>query len=106
MDKKVVIIICAVLAFFLGAIWVDNCPTFATLVCFLELAIGGIGGFLFKKDVDEKHLDEYVSAINRLTDANLRANEEIATLKSNMVVTEEKKATTSSKKKATKPKTE
>ena len=37
MSKKVVIAICVVIAFFLGAIWTDYVPSVAPLVAFPDL---------------------------------------------------------------------
>lgn len=51
MDKKVVIGVCAVIAFFLGAIWVDSCPVVAPLVAFLEVCAGFACGFFFCKSL-------------------------------------------------------
>lgn len=100
MSKKVVIGICAVLAFFLGAIWLDNCPNMGTLVAFLELAVGVAAGFFFSKEMAKKDTEEYVSAIQRLTDANLKASKEIELLK------KDAQKEVSVKKKSTKAKAE
>lgn len=49
MNKKVVIVVCAILSFFTGAIWVGIAPSVASIVVFLEVAIGFGLGFLFSK---------------------------------------------------------
>ena len=65
MNKKVVIVVCAILSFFAGAIWVDMAPSVASLVAFLEVAIGFGLGFLFSKYLiaeGEKNHKQIVSA--------------------------------------------
>jgi len=49
MNKKVVIILSAVIAFFAGAIWVSEVPVVATLVAFLEVCAGFGCGFFYNK---------------------------------------------------------
>lgn len=65
MNKKVVIVVCAILSFFAGAIWVDIVPSVVSLVAFLEVAIGFGLGFLFSKYLiaeGEKNHKQIVSA--------------------------------------------
>ena len=54
MNKKVIIIASAVLAFFAGAIWVSEVPVVATLVAFLEVCAGFGLGFFYKTVLDEE----------------------------------------------------
>lgn len=68
MNKKVIIIASAVLAFFAGAIWVSEVPVVATLVAFLEVCAGFGCGFFFCKEV--------------MADAVAKAQAEVETLKS------------------------
>lgn len=50
MNKKVILIICAVIAFFAGAILLDQFPIIGTLVALFELCVGGFLGYLWGKD--------------------------------------------------------
>jgi len=50
MNKKVILIICAVIAFFAGAILLDQFPIIGTLVALSELCVGGFLGYLWGKD--------------------------------------------------------
>lgn len=54
MNKKVIIIGSAVLAFFAGAIWASEVPSVATLVAFLEVCAGFGCGFFFNKVLEEE----------------------------------------------------
>lgn len=63
MNKKVVIIASAVLAFFAGAIWVSEVPVVATLVAFLEVCAGFGLGFFYKSVLDEEKMAEYEAKI-------------------------------------------
>lgn len=69
MSKKVVIIICALVAFFLGAIWVDYVPVIAPLVAFLELGIGFAAGFLVCKDAANDEFIKYKEEVKSLKQA-------------------------------------
>lgn len=77
MNKKVVIVICAVLAFFLGAIWMDSSPVIAPLVAFLEVVIGFTAGYLFCKDSANKEFMLYRQEMASLRQAHLAIQEEI-----------------------------
>ena len=66
MNKKVVIIASAVIAFFAGAIWVSEVPTVATLVAFLEVCAGFGCGFFFKQVLDEEALKKYKEEVESL----------------------------------------
>ena len=69
MSKKVVIIICALVAFFLGAIWIDYVPVVAPLVAFLELMIGLAAGFLVCKDIANDEFLKYKEEMKSLKQA-------------------------------------
>lgn len=70
MNKKVVIIISAVVAFFAGAIWVNEVPAVAPLVAFLEVGIGFVCGFFYAKFsiMDDVHV--YKLEIEDVKDAH------------------------------------
>ena len=72
MNKKVVIIASAVLAFFAGAIWVSEVPVVATLVAFLEVCAGFGLGFFYKTVLDE----ETIAAKQKEIEALKAVNEE------------------------------
>jgi len=74
MSKKVVIILCLVLVFFLGCIWLDNVPVVGSLVAFIEAVAGFAAGYLFCKEVFKPQLVSSQSAIQTL-------KEEILTLR-------------------------
>ena len=77
MNKKVIIIASAVLAFFAGAIWVSEVPVVATLVAFLEVCAGFGCGFFFYKEI--------------AAEAAVKAQEEVKTLKSAQKVMKQEK---------------
>lgn len=81
MNKKVVIVACAIIAFFLGAIWVDYVPVVAPLVAFLELAVGFGAGYLFSKDRFIIQVRSCQDTIQKLMDANLKRIDENNLLK-------------------------
>lgn len=66
MDKKVMIIIGAVIAFFAGAIWVSEVPVVAPLVAFLEVCAGFACGFFFKKFKDDAAMENLKNEISAL----------------------------------------
>ena len=66
MNKKVVIIASAVLAFFGGAIWVSEVPVVATLVAFLEVCAGFGCGFFYHKVLTEEAVVAYKDEIDSL----------------------------------------
>lgn len=66
MDKKVVIIGSAILAFFAGAIWVDQVPVVASLVALLEVCAGFACGFFFKKFKDDAAMENLKNEISAL----------------------------------------
>lgn len=76
MDKKVFIIVGAVLAFFAGAIWVDQVPAVASLVAFLEVAAGFGLGILFKKEYTKQEVASYKDEIESLKSAHKALLEE------------------------------
>lgn len=76
MDKKVFIIVGAVIAFFAGAIWVDQVPVVASLVAFLEVAAGFSLGFFFKKECTKKEVTSYKDEIESLKSAHKALLEE------------------------------
>ena len=76
MDKKIALIICAVIAFFAGQIFLDEAlaaagvtsKTFAEfLVPVFELVVGGVLGYFYKKFEDERLIDDYRDRCNNLT---------------------------------------
>lgn len=81
MNKKVVIVICAVLAFFLGAIWMDSSPVIAPLVAFLEVLIGFATGYLFCKEGLMVEINKSVETIQSLLDLNKKLSQENSSLK-------------------------
>ena len=110
MNKKVVIVACAIIAFFLGAIWVDYVPVVAPLVAFLELAIGFGAGYLFGKDHLAIQVRGCQDTIQKFMEANLKLSNENNLLKKDLQLMQEeaavrvtpetpKKAKTSKKKK-------
>ena len=108
MNKKVVIVACAIIAFFLGAIWVDYVPVVAPLVAFLELAVGFGAGYLFGKDHlaiqvrgCQDTIQKFMEANLKLTNENNRLKKELQSAEEEVKVTPEtsKKAKTSKKKK-------
>ena len=103
MSKKVVIVICAVIAFFLGAIWIDYVPSIAPLVAFLEVAIGFTGGYFFGKDSLAPQVRGCQDTIQKLMEANLKLSQE-----NNLLKTEAEKEVKKrkSKKKEEEPKGE
>ena len=66
MNKKVVIAICAVVAFFLGCIWMDGVPAIGPLVAFLELLVGFAAGFFFTKDLMSQQISASQNTIQKL----------------------------------------
>lgn len=79
MNKKVIIIICAVLAFFAGAIWVSEVPTVATLVAFLECAAGFACGFFFNRELtngEKESLNEELKSLKAAQKAVLEEKKE------------------------------
>lgn len=76
MNKKVIIIISAVLAFFAGAILVSEVPVVATLVAFLEVCAGFVCGFFFAKTLANEELTKYQTEIKSLREAQKAMNEE------------------------------
>lgn len=76
MDKKVFIIVGAVIAFFAGAIWVDQVPVVASLVAFLEVAVGFGLGLLFKKECTKQEVASYKDEIESLKSAHKALLEE------------------------------
>ena len=50
MEKKAILICSAVVAFFAGAILLDQFPIIGTLVALFEVCIGGFLGYLWGKD--------------------------------------------------------
>lgn len=66
MNKKVIIIASAVLAFFAGAIWVSEVPVVATLVAFLEVCAGFGCGFFFCKELVKEEQAKLVDEVNSL----------------------------------------
>ena len=81
MSKKVVIAICMVIAFFLGAIWTDYVPSVAPLVAFLELGIGFGAGFLICKEKANEEISKYKEEINSVSQAHKALTAEFAELK-------------------------
>ena len=81
MSKKVIIAICMVVAFFLGAIWVDYVPVVAPLVAFLELGVGFAGGFLICKEIANQEFSNYKAEINSVRQAHKAVAEELASVK-------------------------
>jgi len=75
MNKKVVIIASAVIAFFAGAIWVSEVPVVATLVAFLEVCAGFGCGFFFNQELNKEKAAEYEKKILSLQES-LKATEE------------------------------
>ena len=75
MNKKVVIAIVMVVAFFLGAIWTDYVPSIAPLVAFLELAVGFGGGYLFFKDKANEEISSCQSTIQKLLEENFKLSQ-------------------------------
>ena len=76
MNRKVVIAIAMVVAFFLGAIWTDYVPAIAPLVAFLELGIGFGAGYLFCKEALDDEIKSCQSTIQKLLDDNLKLSKE------------------------------
>lgn len=74
MEKKIWFIIAAVVAFFGGAIWVSEAPTWASLVCALEVVCGFLCGYFFKKCTSDKMI-----AIAQ--DQNITLNKKVTELK-------------------------
>ncbi len=81
MSKKVVIIICALVAFFLGAIWVDYVPVVAPLVAFLELGLGLLGGYFLGKDYLAPQVRGCQDTIQKFMEENIKLSNEINRLK-------------------------
>jgi len=108
MNKKVIFIASAVLAFFAGAIWVSEVPVVATLVAFLEVCAGFVCGFFFsqeiKKELPVKDVEEYSSlrlAVETLKNTLASREQELKSLKeANKAVKEEKTAKPKKKAKA------
>lgn len=100
MDKKVVIIISAVLAFFAGAIWVSEVPVVATLVACLEVCAGFGCGFYYHKVKSEEVMKGTIQEIESLKDAFKKIKEEKADLELTLAAQKTpKKVRTDSKKK-------
>lgn len=74
MSKKAIIIFSAVLAFFLGAIWVGQVPVVAPLVAFLEMCAGFAAGFFFAKELAKGE----VSSLNKELESLKAAQKAIA----------------------------
>ena len=88
MNKKVIIIASAVLAFFAGAIWVSEVPVVATLVAFLEVCAGFGCGFFYKSVLDEEKVSALQQEINSLKASNEEKKVRV-TVKKNKATTEE-----------------
>ena len=98
MNKKVIIIASAVLAFFAGAIWVSEVPVVAALVAFLEVCAGfGCGFFFYKELIAEqtaKTLEE-AKSLKTAQEAVKKEKAEVSTLVSaQKAIAEAKKPTT------------
>ena len=76
MNKKVVIIASAVLAFFAGAIWVDCAPVVAPLVAFLEVCAGFCCGFFFHKVLTDEAITKLTAKIKSINEATKKVKEE------------------------------
>ena len=74
MNKKVVIIFSAILAFFAGAIWVSEVPVVATLVAFLEICAGFGCGFYYCKHL----VNEEVVSIKKEMESVREASKAVA----------------------------
>lgn len=70
MNKKIIITICTVVAYFLGALWVDYVPAIAPLVAFLELGVGFAAGFLICKDIANAEFTQYKEEIESVRQAH------------------------------------
>lgn len=70
MNKKVMLVIIAVLCFFIGAILLDEIPAIKALVALFELGAGGILGYFWKKYEDVKFFDVYESKVENLSKIN------------------------------------
>ena len=69
MNRKVVIIASAVIAFFAGAIWVSEVPTVATFVAFLEVCAGFGCGFFYSQDLIKKDMTKLQEELTTIKEA-------------------------------------
>lgn len=66
MNRKVVIIASAVIAFFAGAIWVSEVPVVAPLVAFLEVCAGFGCGFFYNQLLKNEELQKLQKEVETL----------------------------------------
>lgn len=66
MNRKVVIVGCAMLAFIIGGVVLSEGTVYGILAILLNLLVGGACGYIWKKDIYEEEKNTLLNTISRL----------------------------------------
>lgn len=77
MDKKVVSVVCSVLAFFAGAIVVSKIPVLASLIIFITTAVGFLCGRLFNRAKYSKLIEDYEASVKKYKEETTKMGDEL-----------------------------
>ena len=77
MNKKVITVLCTIIALGLGAFWLVNCPERMFLVLFIESLVCFAGGFLLDHWILMDEIADYKKSIQSLFEENVELKDKL-----------------------------